>query len=33
VDADVVFAVLTGYEQIPRYMPDVRSSRVIERCE
>ena len=27
----VVFAVLTGYEQIPRYMPDVRSSRVIER--
>jgi ribosome-associated toxin RatA of RatAB toxin-antitoxin module len=29
----VVFAVLTGYEQIPRYMPDVRSSRVIERGE
>jgi ribosome-associated toxin RatA of RatAB toxin-antitoxin module len=29
----VVFAVLTGYEQIPRYMPDVRSSRVIERSE
>jgi uncharacterized membrane protein len=29
--APVVFAVLTGYEQIPRYMPDVRSSRVIER--
>jgi uncharacterized membrane protein len=27
----VVHAVLTGYEQIPRYMPDVRSSRVIER--
>jgi ribosome-associated toxin RatA of RatAB toxin-antitoxin module len=29
--ASVVFDVLTGYEQIPRYMPDVRSSRVIER--
>jgi ribosome-associated toxin RatA of RatAB toxin-antitoxin module len=29
--APVVFEVLTGYEQIPRYMPDVRSSRVIER--
>lgn len=27
----VVFTVLTDYEQIPRYMPDVRSSRVIER--
>jgi ribosome-associated toxin RatA of RatAB toxin-antitoxin module len=27
----VIFEVLTGYEQIPRYMPDVRSSRVIER--
>jgi ribosome-associated toxin RatA of RatAB toxin-antitoxin module len=27
----VIFDVLTGYEQIPRYMPDVRSSRVIER--
>jgi ribosome-associated toxin RatA of RatAB toxin-antitoxin module len=31
--APVVFAVLTGYEQIPRYMPDVRSSRVIERSD
>jgi ribosome-associated toxin RatA of RatAB toxin-antitoxin module len=29
--APAVFAVLTGYEQIPRYMPDVRSSRVIAR--
>ena len=29
--APVVFSVLTGYEQIPRYMPDVRSSRVLER--
>jgi ribosome-associated toxin RatA of RatAB toxin-antitoxin module len=29
--ASVVFDVLTGYEQIPRFMPDVRSSRVIER--
>lgn len=28
--APVVFGVLTGYDQIPRYMPDVRSSRVIE---
>jgi ribosome-associated toxin RatA of RatAB toxin-antitoxin module len=27
------FTVLTGYEQIPRYMPDVRRSRVIERGE
>jgi ribosome-associated toxin RatA of RatAB toxin-antitoxin module len=31
--APVVFAVLTGYEEIPRYMPDVRSSRVIERSD
>jgi ribosome-associated toxin RatA of RatAB toxin-antitoxin module len=31
--APVVHAVLTGYEQIPRYMPDVRSSRVIERSD
>jgi ribosome-associated toxin RatA of RatAB toxin-antitoxin module len=31
--APVVFDVLTGYEQIPRYMPDVRSSRVIERSD
>jgi ribosome-associated toxin RatA of RatAB toxin-antitoxin module len=29
--ASVVFDVLTGYEQIPRFMPDVRTSRVIER--
>ena len=27
----VIIDVLTAYEQIPRYMPDVRSSRVIER--
>jgi ribosome-associated toxin RatA of RatAB toxin-antitoxin module len=31
--ASAVFDVLTGYEQIPRFMPDVRSSRVIERGE
>lgn len=28
--AKIVFGVLTGYDQIPRFMPDVRSSRVIE---
>lgn len=27
----VVHAVLTDYERIPQYMPDVRSSRVLER--
>jgi uncharacterized membrane protein len=27
----VIFDVLTDYEQIPRYMPDVRSSRILER--
>jgi ribosome-associated toxin RatA of RatAB toxin-antitoxin module len=31
--AAVVHAVLTDYEAIPRYMPDVRSSRVLERGE
>jgi len=31
--ASVIFDVLTGYEQIPRYMPDVRSSRVVERSD
>src|SRR5262245_59676369 len=29
--ADVVRAVLTDYEQIPRFMPGVRMSRVVER--
>jgi hypothetical protein len=29
--ADVVRAVLTDYENIPRFMPDVRSSRVLDR--
>ena len=29
--AATVFAVLTDYEQIPRFMPDVRRSRVLER--
>ena len=29
----VVRAVLTDYEQIPRFMPNVRSSRVLERGE
>jgi ribosome-associated toxin RatA of RatAB toxin-antitoxin module len=28
---DVVRAVLTDYEQIPRFMPGVRTSRVLER--
>jgi hypothetical protein len=27
----IAHAVLTDYEQIPRFMPDVRSSRVVER--
>ena len=31
--AAVVHAVLTDYEAIPRYMPDVRTSRVLERGE
>jgi ribosome-associated toxin RatA of RatAB toxin-antitoxin module len=31
--APVIVSVLTSYEQIPRYMPDVRSSRVIGRRE
>jgi ribosome-associated toxin RatA of RatAB toxin-antitoxin module len=31
--ASVAFAVLTDYEQIPRFMPDVRKSQVIERRE
>ena len=29
--ADVVLAVLTDYERIPKYMPDMEVSRVIER--
>jgi carbon monoxide dehydrogenase subunit G len=29
--ADVVRAVLTDYEQIPRFMPGVRMSRIVER--
>jgi ribosome-associated toxin RatA of RatAB toxin-antitoxin module len=29
--AAIVRAVLTDYEQIPRFLPDVRSSRVVER--
>ena len=29
--AGVALAVLSDYEQIPRFMPDVRSSRVLER--
>ncbi len=29
--ASVAFAVLTDYEQIPRFMPDVRKSQVLER--
>ena len=29
--AAVAFAVLTDYEQIPRFMPDVRKSTVLER--
>jgi ribosome-associated toxin RatA of RatAB toxin-antitoxin module len=31
--APVVRAVLTDYEQIPRFMPGVRMSRVLERAE
>jgi ribosome-associated toxin RatA of RatAB toxin-antitoxin module len=30
-DASIVRAVLTDYEQIPRFMPDVTSSRVLSR--
>jgi ribosome-associated toxin RatA of RatAB toxin-antitoxin module len=29
--ASVAFAVLTDYEQIPRFMPDVRKSEILER--
>ncbi len=29
--AAVAFAVLTDYEQIPRFMPDVRKSQILER--
>ena len=31
--ASTAFAVLTDYEQIPRFMPDVRRSSVLERSE
>jgi ribosome-associated toxin RatA of RatAB toxin-antitoxin module len=31
--ASTAFAVLTDYEQIPRFMPDIRSSHVLERSE
>jgi ribosome-associated toxin RatA of RatAB toxin-antitoxin module len=31
--ASVAFAVLTDYEQIPRFMPDVRKSQILERRE
>jgi ribosome-associated toxin RatA of RatAB toxin-antitoxin module len=31
--ASTAFAVLTDYEQIPRFMPDVRRSSVLERRE
>jgi len=31
--ASAAFAVLTDYEQIPRFMPDVRRSSVLERSE
>jgi ribosome-associated toxin RatA of RatAB toxin-antitoxin module len=31
--AATVIAVLTDYEQIPRFMPDVRTSRVLERSD
>jgi ribosome-associated toxin RatA of RatAB toxin-antitoxin module len=29
----IAHAVLTDYEQIPRFMPDVRTSRIVERSE
>jgi hypothetical protein len=29
----IAHAVLTDYEQIPRYMPDVRTSRIVERAD
>ena len=31
--ADAAMAVLADYDQIPRFMPDVRTSRVLERRE
>lgn len=31
--AAIAHAVLTDYEQIPRFMPDVRTSRIVERAE
>jgi ribosome-associated toxin RatA of RatAB toxin-antitoxin module len=31
--ASTAVAVLTDYEQIPRFMPDVRTSRVLERSD
>ena len=31
--ASTVFAVLTDYEQIPRFMPDIRRSSVLKRSE
>jgi hypothetical protein len=31
--AAIARAVLTDYEQIPRYMPDVRTSRILERTD
>ena len=31
--ASTVLAVLTDYEQIPRFMPDIRRSSVLERSE
>ena len=31
--AALAHAVLTDYEQIPRFMPDVRTSRILERTE
>jgi ribosome-associated toxin RatA of RatAB toxin-antitoxin module len=31
--ASTVFAVLTDYDRIPEFMPDVRTSRVIERTD
>ncbi len=31
--ASVAFAVLTDYERIPRFMPDVRKSQILERRE
>lgn len=31
--ASIAYAVLTDYEQIPRFMPDVRKSQILERRE